>query len=190
MNIFRGMAISSITLTLLGAGLLVNPRQAASPEDIVSFPLYPLEVKASETVENVVREALPAQLRIPSITLDVGVKPATVRENDWEFFTDAVSFWDGSARPGEGGNVILYAHRDKHFQRLEEAAIGEQAVIETENRRYTYTITKFRVVSPDQMEAFAPTDSEQLTLLTCTNENDDDRLVVIARPASSFGSLL
>jgi len=182
--------ISSISMVFLGAALLTAPRQTASPEDVVSFPLYPLEVEASETAEKVVRGETPNKLRISSIAVDAAVREANVERNDWGFFEDAVSFWNGSARPGEGGNVVLYAHRKSLFGLLSQVKIGDSVIVGTQSGSFRYTISSFRVVSPEQLEVFAPTEEEQLTLLTCTNPDDADRLVIIAHPSSSFGELL
>ncbi|MCH7951831.1 sortase [Patescibacteria group bacterium] len=185
MNKLIRITISGLLLMLLVAVSLSRQKQQVPPVDGASFPLYPMNVNAAEMRENIVRAERPARIQVPSVSIDIAVKPAQVKENAWEFHDDAVSFWEGSARPTEEGNIVIYAHRDEHFQRLSQASIGEKVLIDTDNERFSYTISGFRVVSPGQMEVFAPTESEQLTILTCTNENDADRLVIIAKPAAS-----
>jgi len=140
--------------------------------------------------ESLVRMDDPVRLAIPSVGLNSIVRPALAIGNEWQFFPDAASHWEDSSAPGEGGNIVLYAHREGLFGTLSEVKIGDSVIVGTQSGSFRYTISSFRVVSPEQLEVFAPTEEEQLTLLTCTNPDDADRLVVIARPAYSFGELL
>ena len=179
--------IALVVLTLW----LFMPEPAVYPDELGSFPLQPLAVQAMENAqESRGKKEDPVSLAIPSVDLDTNVRPAQAIGNQWQFFPDAASYWEDSSAPGEGGNIVLYAHRESLFGTLFEANIGDSVIVGTQSGSFSYTISSFRVVGPEQLEVFAPTDEEQLTLLTCTNPDDADRLVIIARPSSSFGDLL
>jgi LPXTG-site transpeptidase (sortase) family protein len=186
-----GSTNKGMILTILIFLSLLIPQKANSPEEWVSFPLYPMKVEAKESeISSDQEKPIPLKISIPSVSIDLPIKPASFSANNWEFFDDAASYWKESAQPGEKGNLVIYAHRDKHFAPLKEARIGEQILIDTSKGRRSYSISDFKVVSPGQIEVFNPSDEEILTLLTCTNENDSDRLVITAKPTTSFADLL
>jgi sortase A len=89
----------------------------------------------------------------------------------------------GSALPGERGNAIVSAHRDRHFRSLDELAIGDTIITQTRHDRVIWQVTERRVVT-----ASAPvlrrSDSARLTLTTCWPVRylgpAPDRLIVTA----------
>ena len=75
---------------------------------------------------------------------------------------------DGSARPGDGGNVVLAGHRDTHFRPLAAVAPGEELRLEAPGgalRRYA--VVAAEVVDERDVRALAPSDDDRLTLVTC-----------------------
>lgn len=191
MNKILNLRISSVTLLVYLLVSLISPQTLGSPEEKESFPLYPLQLKSNFLKENGERGAdIPVRINIPSLSINLAIKPTSASDNNWDFFSDAVSYWIESAKPGEEGNIVLYVHRNSHFGPLYNSKIGETIIVYTNSARYSYTISEFKVASPNQIEVFTSTDAEQLTLLTCTNAGDADRLVLIAKPAISFGELL
>ncbi len=48
---------------------------------------------------------------------------------------------DGTAWPGEDGHVLIAAHRDTHFEVLENVAVGDVVAIERLGRRYDYQVS-------------------------------------------------
>jgi sortase A len=74
----------------------------------------------------------------------------------------------GSAMPGEGGNVLISAHRDTHFAFLEHVAAGEEVCIETPNGRvHRYRVVATEVVQKSDLRMVLNSDDERLTLVTC-----------------------
>jgi sortase A len=74
----------------------------------------------------------------------------------------------GSARPGHGGNTVISGHRDTHFAFLENAAKGEEIVLELPNRSvYHYRIIDSAVVRETDVAVVQDRGEEVLTLLTC-----------------------
>jgi len=73
-----------------------------------------------------------------------------------------------SARPGEGGNIAVAAHRDTYFEPLRRIDPGDEIRLETpDGRRYTYVVERVAVVEPTNVRPLAPTAEAALTLVTC-----------------------
>lgn len=84
----------------------------------------------------------------------------------------------GTAFPGEGGHIFLFAHSTDYFWNvgsynavfylLYKLEKGDQVILFYKNQRYTYQITDKQVVDPSQVEYLTrKTKNEFLTLQTC-----------------------
>ncbi|MGH7720429.1 MAG: class D sortase, partial [Gemmatimonadaceae bacterium] len=102
------------------------------------------------------------RLRIPSIDLDEVV----VEGVDNAQLNAGPGHLPGSVFPGDPGNSVISAHRDRHFHALDELAVGDTVVTETPGRHTAWVITKRRVVDENAPALFASTDAT-LTLTTC-----------------------
>jgi LPXTG-site transpeptidase (sortase) family protein len=87
--------------------------------------------------------------------------------------------WYGSPAPGGVGNVIIAFHREPDYQDINQLAVGETVTIQDRNcQTYVYTVTQHWDLAPNAVTQLAPTDGQQLTLITCTPWwQDYDRLV-------------
>jgi sortase A len=72
----------------------------------------------------------------------------------------------GSALPGERGNAVISAHRDRHFNHVDALEIGDTLVTETDVRRTTWVVVKRRVIDKNAPALFHTSDAT-LTLTTC-----------------------
>lgn len=72
----------------------------------------------------------------------------------------------GSAYPGERGNAVISAHRDRHFARLGEVQLGDTLVTESGARTDRWIVTSKRVIAADAPALFRTPDAT-LTLTTC-----------------------
>ncbi|MEX2151836.1 MAG: class D sortase [Gemmatimonadaceae bacterium] len=72
----------------------------------------------------------------------------------------------GSAYPGERGNAVISAHRDRHFARLGAVQVGDTVVTESGANRQEWVVISKRVVDADAPALFRTTE-ETLTLTTC-----------------------
>ncbi len=72
----------------------------------------------------------------------------------------------GTVLPGAPGNSVISAHRDRHFRRLGELAIGDTVISETRYQRERWVITDIKVV-PARAPALFQTPDPTLTLTTC-----------------------
>lgn len=94
--------------------------------------------------------------------------------------------YPGSPLPGNRGNAIISAHRDRHFRRLGELAIGDTVRTESDSRIATWVITSRRVLDKGAAALF-PASVPVLTLTTCWPieylGSAPDRLILTARLA-------
>ncbi|HTA45105.1 MAG TPA: class D sortase [Bryobacteraceae bacterium] len=78
-----------------------------------------------------------------------------------------VGHLDGSALPGQPGNVVLAAHRDTFFRSLRNIHTGDTVDVTTPDGARSYTVDSTTIVDPTQTSVMAPTPTPSLTLITC-----------------------
>ena len=93
----------------------------------------------------------------------------------------------GSAYPGEAGNAIISAHRDRHFRKLDDLAVGDTIVTQTRRDRTVWRVVGRRVVTASA-PVLRSTPDAQLTLTTCWPVRylgpAPDRLIITAVAAN------
>jgi sortase A len=103
------------------------------------------------------------RIRIPRARIDLaifeGVSSAVLRKGPGHV--------PGTALPTLGSNCVITAHRDSHFRRLADAKVGDPVFVSGEAGEREYRLASRRVVLPTEVEVLAPTDDEQVTLVTC-----------------------
>jgi LPXTG-site transpeptidase (sortase) family protein len=91
----------------------------------------------------------------------------------------------GSAYPGEDGNAVISAHRDRHFNHLDALGVGDTIVTESGTHHDSWVVVAKRVVGKDERVLF-PTADATLTLTTCWPIRylgpAPERLIVTAKP--------
>ena len=121
------------------------------------------------------------RIQIPSIEIDAPV----VQGDGWEQLKKGVGQNIGSANPGQNGNVVLSAHNDVYgelFRYLDKLQPGDQVVIYTQQRQYTYVVDRTALVEPTAVEVMASTGSPTVTLISCFPYLvNDQRIVVFGR---------
>jgi sortase A len=125
--------------------------------------------------------ALVGRLLIPVVKLD-----EVIAEGVGDDELDAgPGHLPGSASPGEPGNAVISAHRDRHFHSLGRVAIGDTVITETRTLRTTWVITGRKIVGRYQPSLFTSAEP-QLTLTTCWPIRyvgpAPDRLILTAKP--------
>jgi sortase A len=151
------------------------------------------EVERGRALANGARQAKPAEgapvarLLIPKIGLDDIVLEGvtTVALNG------GPGHLPGSSLPGDEGNAVISAHRDRHFRRLGELAIGDTIGTQTLTDSVTWRVVSRRVVNREA-PVIRKEAGEVLTLTTCWPigylGGAPDRLILRAvpvRPAST-----
>jgi sortase A len=122
-----------------------------------------------------------ARILIPKIGLDEIVLEG-VEGNDLNAGPGHVP---GSALPGEAGNAVISAHRDRHFNHFDRLAIGDTVITESDAARTTWVVTARRVIDKDSPALFQTSDAT-LTLTTCWPIRyfgpAPERLILTAKP--------
>jgi LPXTG-site transpeptidase (sortase) family protein len=174
-KIFLVLIIVGINMVILG-GVYLSYRKT-----ILSFQVAP-----TVTAPVHLRAARPSHIVINRVGVDLNVTPAAIENGIWQTSqTDATHLVD-SARPSEGGNVVVYGHNTKKiFAPLHQVKTGDIITLTTEDgRAHEYQIDQITTVTPDQIEVVLPTDHEVLTVYTCTGWLDSKRLIIKAKPRS------
>ncbi len=104
-----------------------------------------------------------AILSIPKIRLEVPVLDGT----DDLTLNRGVGRIEGTARPGEIGNVGIAGHRDGFFRGLKDVGVGDEIGLSTPARNYVYAIESIRIVTPEDVQVLDPTPRPALTLVSC-----------------------
>ena len=97
----------------------------------------------------------------------------------------------GSAFPGEKGNSIISAHRDRHFAPLGEILVGDTVITESGTKATRWVVIAKRVIDADAPALFRTPDAT-LTLTTCWPirylGTAPERLLVTAKPLQAAGA--
>jgi LPXTG-site transpeptidase (sortase) family protein len=125
--------------------------------------------------------ALVGRLLIPAVQLD-----EVIAEGVGDDQLDAgPGHLPGSASPGEPGNAVISAHRDRHFHSLGRVVVGDTVITETRTSRTTWVIVSRSVVGRYEPSLF-PSEQPELTLTTCWPIRyigpAPDRLILTAKP--------
>ena len=103
-----------------------------------------------------------ARLTIPRLLLDEIV----VEGVDDNSLNAGPGHVPGSAYPGEPGNSVISAHRDRHFARLGAIQVGDTIITESGANSNTWVVISQRVIGADEPALFRTSDAT-LTLTTC-----------------------
>lgn len=91
----------------------------------------------------------------------------------------------GSAYPGEQGNSVISAHRDRHFNHLDALDVGDTVITESGTHVTTWEVVAKRVVDKNDRALFRTRDAT-LTLTTCWPIRyvgpAPERLILTAKP--------
>lgn len=133
--------------------------------------------------EPIVDGAPVAHLVIPNIGLDEIVLEGVGDEE----LNAGPGHLPGSAFPGERGNSVISAHRDRHFSHLDQLEPGDTITTESGAIRQTWVVVSKRVVDKDAPALFRATEPT-LTLTTCWPIRyigpAPERLIVTAKPVT------
>jgi sortase A len=107
------------------------------------------------------------RIQIPAIDVD---SPIVQGMYDWEQLKKGVAQRIGSAGPGQVGNMALAGHNDIYgevFRFLDKLAPGDEIIVTTQRRTYTYIVRDTKVVKPTEVWVLEPTEFASTTLISC-----------------------
>lgn len=103
------------------------------------------------------------RLEIPSIDVSVMLLKGT---DDWTL-NRAVGHIEGTALPGQPGNLGIAGHRDGFFRPLKDVKKDTVITLTTLEGRFHYRVKDIHIVRPKDVHLLAPTRHPTLTLVTC-----------------------
>ncbi len=144
----------------------------------------------------------PARINISAIDMSYPVVPVGLDRNGAPIVLDHdVAWYNQSARPGQGNNIVFWAHVLRFrtapdipapFARVKELKPGARITLTaSDGTVHTYAVTRQLEVTPDQVKYILPTGKEQVTLVSCYGDqvikggevvDMTKRLITIAEP--------
>lgn len=125
------------------------------------------------------------RIQVPRIRVDAPV----VQGDGWEQLKKGVAQHLGTVNPGQNGNLVLSAHNDifgEIFRDLDQLQAGDEIVVYTNQRAYTYLVMDTQIVEPTEVEVMAPSAQPTVTLISCyPYMKDTQRIAVMARLQSN-----
>jgi len=119
------------------------------------------------------------RIQIPAIAVDNRI----VQGDEWEQLKMGIGQHIGSANPGEKNNVVLSAHNDiygEFFKNLDRLKPGDQVVLFTNQRSYTYVVMSDPlIVEPSQVEFLGATTEPIVTLISCYPYLVDNKRIIV-----------
>jgi sortase A len=118
------------------------------------------------------------RVQIPAIGVDAPV----VQGDGEEQLKKGVGQNNSSANPGKSGNLILAAHNDVYgeiFRDLDQLKAGDEIIIHTNQRAYTYVIVNSEVVEPTYVQVMDQTPDPTVTLISCYPYLVDNQRIVV-----------
>jgi sortase A len=103
------------------------------------------------------------RMEIPDLNLSV---PITTGVETLSLLR-GVGHVEGSAMPGGLGTIVLAGHRDTYLRPLEKVAKGMTILVADKTGFYRYSVDRWEIVSPEEVEAVAIRSRPELALVTC-----------------------
>ncbi len=119
------------------------------------------------------------RIQIPAI----GVDHPVVQGDGFDQLKKGVGQSAGTPNPGQDGNVVLSAHNDvfgEIFRHLDRLNPGDEVILFTSQRTYTYIVQQTQVVEPTRVEVMAQTREPVVTLISCYPYMVDDQRIVVS----------
>lgn len=131
------------------------------------------------------RPNYPVHIYIPWF-VDIDIDPQIYQSGTWTISPDTASYLTASALPGNAGNIIIYGHNKRNILGNIRALKGSEIITLTmlDGTTRNYQITSLTETNPEDTKLLRPTDSEILTIYTCSGLLDSQRFVVRAIPAN------
>lgn len=170
-----------------------DPPPAGSPAGPGTAPLAANSAFAPASAPGGVVSATPdtaqTRLAIPRLGLDTPVIPSPIVGQSWQVdhLRQEVGHLAGTAAPGAASNIVLAGHVSLAdgsagpFAGLAQLAPGDEVWLVDGGIRYRYIIDNQQVVAPDDIEVTYPSTVGRITLITCSDWQDDhyaSRLVI------------
>jgi sortase A len=153
------LAISYVAFTLLHARFY---QEVAN--NTLEQQMYAQEQHGVSLSGAVIKEGdLLGRVEIPRLGLKVAILEGTTSHT----LRLGVGHIEGTARPGEPGNIGIAGHRDTYFRALKDIRTNDEIQIQTAAGLSRYEVDWVQIVAPGDTEVLAPSTESALTLVTC-----------------------
>jgi sortase A len=141
-----------------------NRKEAIQSAGGVSFSLWsPTRIKEYQQSLSAATDSPIAVLQIAKIHLTVPVFPGTS-----DLVLNRGTGWiEGTAQPGEDGNIGIAGHRDGFFRGLKDLVVGDVIQLQTLTQTDSYVVKRIEIVSPADVNVLGSSPTPQITLVTC-----------------------
>jgi len=142
---------------------IFEQRQTRNLERLLHSPLPTGLSPSPKEPPAIGADGLIGRIEIPRVGLSAvvveGTKRATLRR--------AAGHIEGTAIPGQPGNIGIAAHRDTFFRPLRNVRPNDIVTLTTLWGSYDYRVVSTRVVGPTEVSVLNPSEQEILTLVSC-----------------------
>jgi sortase A len=97
----------------------------------------------------------------------LGVKVAILEGTTSQTLRLGVGHIEGTALPGENGNIGIAGHRDTYFRALKDIRTNDEIQIQTATGLSRFAVDSVQIVDPGDIGVLAPSAEPALTLVTC-----------------------
>ncbi len=149
---------------------------------VLSFTDSPALSKKTEG--EVKKSFKPTKVKISSVGIDLAIEEGNIKDGVWQISENQATHLDVSKNPGDGGNVVIYAHNKGNlFGPLRKVKQGDEIkILNSNNQEFIYKVNQTITVTPQEIDYVLPKNEETLTLYTCTGFLDSKRFIVVAKP--------
>jgi len=152
------LAVCYVAITLLRAKLCQEAAGKALEEQIAAQQ-HKLSLSRAVAKEGDVL----GRIEIPRL----GVKVAILEGTTSQTLRLGVGHIEGTALPGENGNIGIAGHRDTYFRALKDIRTNDEIQIQTATGLSRFAVDSVEIVDPGDIGVLAPSAGPALTLVTC-----------------------
>jgi sortase A len=153
------LALSYVGLTLFTAKRFQANAELTLEKQIQAEKLHKAAPRTLPTKEGDIL----GRIEIPSIALSVMILQGTTSKT----LRLGVGHINGTALPGESGNIGIAGHRDTFFRSLKNLHRDDKIFLQTVAGISTYNVDWIQITAPRDGAIVAPTTESSLTLVTC-----------------------
>jgi LPXTG-site transpeptidase (sortase) family protein len=157
--IIGALAVSYVALTLLHAKLYQEAAGNALKKQIDAREQHNAGLPRVVAKEGDVL----GRIEIPRLGMTVAVLEGTRAQT----LRLGVGHIEGTALPGEPGNIGIAGHRDTYFRGLKDIHASDEIQIQAATGLSRYEVDWVRIVAPGDTGVLAPSAGSAITLVTC-----------------------
>jgi LPXTG-site transpeptidase (sortase) family protein len=156
--------------------IATEPLPTPDIETELGFALPP------NTVNSITQQGVATRIVIPKLKLDAPIMIAPIKDQTWDVshLEQAVGHLEGTAPPGSNSNIVLAGHVTLAagvygpFAGLAQLAQGDLIEVYDGDQKFQYVVDGYQTVERTDVQVTHPTDTGQITLITCSNWSRDE----------------